>query len=77
MSKALSVDLRERVVAAVAVGASCLPRRGGAVWRQPDLDPNHLVFIDETWASTKMPRTMSRHPSLPLSPAAANQPAAA
>jgi transposase len=29
---------------------------------QPDLDPNRLVFIDETWASTKMTRTHGRAP---------------
>ena len=27
---------------------------------QPDLDPERLVFIDETWASTKMARTHGR-----------------
>lgn len=29
---------------------------------QPDLDPDRLVFIDETWASTKMARTHGRAP---------------
>lgn len=31
-------------------------------WRenQPKLDPNHLVFIDETWAKTNMTRTRGR-----------------
>ena len=29
---------------------------------QPDLDPDCLVFIDETWASTKMARTHGRAP---------------
>ena len=30
--------------------------------RQLDLDPERLVFIDETWASTKMARTHGRCP---------------
>ncbi len=30
--------------------------------RQLDLDPERLVFIDETWASTKMARTCGRAP---------------
>ena len=29
---------------------------------QPDLDPQRLVFIDETWASTAMARTHGRAP---------------
>jgi hypothetical protein len=29
---------------------------------QPDLNPDRLVFIDETWASTKMARTHGRAP---------------
>jgi len=29
---------------------------------QPDLDPDRLVFIDETWASTAMVRTHGRAP---------------
>ena len=29
---------------------------------QLDLDPEHLVFIDETWASTNMARTRGRAP---------------
>lgn len=29
---------------------------------QPNLDPDRLVFIDETWASTKMARTHGRAP---------------
>jgi hypothetical protein len=28
--------------------------------RQPALDPNHLVFIDETWAATNMTRRYGR-----------------
>jgi transposase len=28
--------------------------------RQPALDPNHLIFIDETWASTNMTRRHGR-----------------
>src|SRR3954452_11317014 len=28
--------------------------------RQPALDPNHLVFIDETWAATNMTRRCGR-----------------
>lgn len=33
-------------------------------WRaaQPGLDPNRLVFVDETWASTNMARTHGRCP---------------
>jgi transposase len=30
--------------------------------RQPALDPDHLVFIDETWASTNMVRRYGRAP---------------
>jgi hypothetical protein len=30
--------------------------------RQLDLDPDRLVFIDETWASTNMPRRYGRTP---------------
>jgi hypothetical protein len=29
---------------------------------QLDLDPQRLIFIDETWASTKMARAMGRSP---------------
>ncbi|MBK8175983.1 MAG: transposase [Rhodospirillales bacterium] len=29
---------------------------------QPDLDPDRLVFIDETWASTAIARTHGRAP---------------
>jgi hypothetical protein len=29
---------------------------------QPDLDPDRLVFIDETWASTNMARRHGRAP---------------
>lgn len=29
---------------------------------QPDLDPDRLVFVDETWASTNMARTHGRAP---------------
>ena len=29
---------------------------------QPDLDPARLVFLDETWTSTKMARTRGRSP---------------
>ncbi|WP_091683882.1 IS630 family transposase [Methylobacterium sp. 275MFSha3.1] len=29
---------------------------------QPDLDPTRLVFLDETWTSTKMARTRGRSP---------------
>ena len=28
--------------------------------RQPELDPEHLVFLDETWAKTNMTRTRGR-----------------
>ena len=30
------------------------------VRRQPAFDPNHLVFIDETWAATNMVRRYGR-----------------
>jgi transposase len=35
-----------------------------AEWRagQPDLNPEHLVFIDETWAKTNMARLYGRSP---------------
>jgi len=29
---------------------------------QPDLDPERLVFLDETWTSTNMARTRGRSP---------------
>ncbi|RKK01683.1 IS630 family transposase [Pseudoroseomonas wenyumeiae] len=37
-----------------------LKRRWDWFETQPDLEPNRLVFIDETWASTKMARTHER-----------------
>ena len=37
-----------------------LRRRWAWFESQPDLDPDRLVFIDETWASTKMARTHGR-----------------
>jgi transposase len=39
-----------------------LRRRQDWFERQLDLDPERLVFIDETWASTKMARTHGRAP---------------
>ncbi len=39
-----------------------LMRRWAWFESQPDLDPERLVFIDETWASTKMARTHGRAP---------------
>jgi transposase len=39
-----------------------LKRRRAWFDGQPDLDPEHLVFIDETWASTNMARTHGRAP---------------
>ena len=35
-----------------------------AAWReqQPSLKPEHLVFIDETWAATNMARRFARSP---------------
>jgi transposase len=39
-----------------------LKRRWAWFEQQPDLDPDRLVFIDETWASTKMARTHGRAP---------------
>ena len=98
MSKALSVDLRRRVVDAVEAGSSCRAaaarfgvgvssairwvarsrsghslepgKRGGnnrshrTAWfeGQPDLDPERLVFIDESGTSTKMARLYGRAP---------------
>jgi transposase len=37
-------------------------RREAWVDSQPDLDPERLVFIDETWASTNMARLRGRAP---------------
>jgi hypothetical protein len=37
-----------------------LKRREDWFEGQPDLDPDRLVFIDETWISTKMARTHGR-----------------
>jgi len=37
-----------------------LRRRWAWFENHPDLDPDRLVFIDETWASTKMARTHGR-----------------
>jgi hypothetical protein len=31
-------------------------KRRAFIRRQPSLDPTHLVFIDETWATTNMAR---------------------
>lgn len=39
-----------------------LSRRWDWFENQPDLDPDHLVFIDETWASTNIARTHGRAP---------------
>jgi hypothetical protein len=39
-----------------------LKRRQDWFERQIDLDPERLVFIDETWASTKMARSHGRAP---------------
>ena len=39
-----------------------LKRRQDWFERQLDLDPERLVFLDETWASTKMARTHGRAP---------------
>jgi transposase len=39
-----------------------LKRRWAWFEGQPDLDPDRLVFIDVTWASTKMARTHGRAP---------------
>ncbi len=39
-----------------------LKRRADWFDGQLDLDPEHLVFIDETWASTNMARTRGRAP---------------
>jgi transposase len=40
--------------------ADVLRRRWDWFEAQPDLEPERLVFIDETWASTKMARTHGR-----------------
>lgn len=39
-----------------------MKRRQAWFDRQPDLDPQKLVFIDETWASTNMARKNGRAP---------------
>ena len=39
-----------------------LKRRAAWFEAQPDLDPERLVFIDETWAKTDMARTHGRAP---------------
>src|SRR3712207_51458 len=39
-----------------------LTRRWDWFESQPDLDPDRLVFIDESWASTNMARTYGRAP---------------
>ncbi len=39
-----------------------LKRRRAWFDGQPDLDPDRLVFVDETWASTRMARTHGRAP---------------
>lgn len=39
-----------------------MKRRRASFNAQPDLDPERLVFIDETWAKTNMPRTHGRCP---------------
>jgi transposase len=35
-------------------------KRRAFIRRQPSLDPDHLVFIDETWAATNMARRYGR-----------------
>ena len=35
-------------------------KRRAFIRRQPALDPDHLVFIDETWAATNMARRYGR-----------------
>ena len=35
-------------------------KRRAFIRRQPSLDPDHLVFIDETWAATNMARRQGR-----------------
>ena len=40
--------------------ADVLTRRWAWFEDQPDLEPERLVFVDETWASTKMARTHGR-----------------
>src|SRR5690606_38890008 len=42
--------------------ADVLRRRWAWFKGQPDLDPDRLVFVDETWASTNMARTHGRAP---------------
>ncbi|MEZ5773293.1 MAG: IS630 family transposase [Hyphomicrobiaceae bacterium] len=42
--------------------ADVLTRRRAWFAAQPDLDPERLVFIDETWASTNMARLRGRAP---------------
>jgi len=39
-----------------------LTQRWECFENQPDLDPDRLVFVDETWASTKMARTHGSAP---------------
>jgi hypothetical protein len=48
--------------AAEQVRPDVLRRRWAWFEAQPDLDPDRLVFIDETWASTNMARTHGRAP---------------
>ncbi len=92
MGRALSRDLRDRVVAAIEGGVSCrraaerfgVSAASAIRWRQlalangtpaakpqggdrrtakiedHDLNPERLVFIDETWASTNMARRHGR-----------------
>ncbi len=59
MAKSYGEDLRSRVIAAVDGGMS---RSAAAAWfdGQPELDPERLIFIDESGASTKMARLRGR-----------------
>src|SRR6516164_800112 len=60
----LSVPLMCQPRAKFGLSARDRPDIGEArrafIRRQPALDPNHLVFIDETWAATNMVRRYGR-----------------
>jgi hypothetical protein len=56
----LEIAIREAVgkrgVSVLVIPGDVAEARRAFIGRQPALDPDHLVFIDETWAATNMAR---------------------
>ena len=63
LSESVRADAQKKVApCGRAAAAGC--RGGTRAWRagQPNLDPDRLVFIDETWTTTNMARRYGRAP---------------